>query len=61
MLIVFKFVGLEGFQLTSCREGFQEGADKPQEDDEEEDDISEGFQEGAKSKPAGKKGKTIIK
>ena len=54
---VFKFVGLEGFQLTSCREGFQEGADKPQEDDEEEDDISEGFQEGAKSKPAGKKGK----
>ena len=54
---VFKFVGLEGFQLTSCREGFQEGADKPEEDDEEVDDVSEGFQEGAKSKPAGKKGK----
>ena len=40
---VFKFVGLEGFQLTSCREGFQEGADKLEEEEEEVDDVSEGF------------------
>lgn len=53
---VFNFVGLEGFQLTSCREGFQEGADKPEEDDDDIDDVSEGFREGNKSKPAGKKG-----
>ena len=61
MNTVFKFVGLEGFQLTSCREGFQEGADKPEEEEEEVDDISEGFQEGNKSKPSGKKGKQSSK
>jgi hypothetical protein len=52
---IFKFVGLEGFQIGSCREGFKEGSDKTIEEEEDIDDISEGFKEGAKSKPKNKK------